>query len=75
MIDATNIVILFATSSHAIRAERLLKECGVDAKLTVVPRQLSSDCGLCVQVSAQLRDQVDKVIRARGITYDSLQSI
>ena len=44
--------VLFHTSSHAIRAEKVLKRAGVDCRLTPVPRHLSSDCGVCIRVGS-----------------------
>ena len=42
--------VLFHTSSHAIRAEKVLKRAGVDCRLTPVPRHLGSDCGVCIRL-------------------------
>jgi hypothetical protein len=42
--------VLFHTSSHAIRAEKILKQAGINCRLTPVPRHLSSDCGVCIRV-------------------------
>ena len=43
-------VILVYTTSHAIRAEKLLAEAGIASKMIPVPRHLSSDCGVCLQI-------------------------
>jgi hypothetical protein len=47
-------VILFASSSHALRAERVLREAAIEVKLIPVPRQLSSDCGLCLRIPREI---------------------
>lgn len=41
---------MFASTSHAIRAERLLDDAGIGNKLIPVPRHLSSDCGVCLRI-------------------------
>jgi ferredoxin len=43
-------VILVYSTSHALRAERVLGGAGVGCKLIPVPRQLSSDCGVCLRI-------------------------
>jgi len=43
-------VILLLSTSHALRAEMILVRAGVPNKLIPVPRQLSSDCGVCLRV-------------------------
>ncbi|GAP40494.1 DUF3343 domain-containing protein [Flexilinea flocculi] len=42
-------VLLVYTSSHAIGIEKKLKNLGVPCKLSSIPRNLSSDCGICVR--------------------------
>lgn len=43
------VVLVYATS-YALRVEQILKKAGIEAKLIPVPRQLSSDCGVCVRI-------------------------
>ncbi len=43
-------VILVFSTSHAMRIEKLLAEQGIACKMIPVPRQLSSDCGVCVRI-------------------------
>jgi hypothetical protein len=43
-------VILVHSTSHAIRAEKLLHQAGIESKLIPVPRHLSSDCGVCLRI-------------------------
>jgi len=61
-------VVLFLSVSHAIRAEKLLKACGIDCKLIPVPRHLSSDCGLCLRFPTGRANEVEKALR--GILKD-----
>jgi hypothetical protein len=41
-------VVLFHTSSSAIRAEKVLMRASVAVKLIPTPRELSSDCGIAL---------------------------
>jgi hypothetical protein len=43
-------VVLFHSSSHALRAEKILKESGLRIKMIPTPRELSSDCGLALRL-------------------------
>ena len=43
-------VILVYSTSRAMRIEKLLAERGIACKLVPVPRQISSDCGVCVRI-------------------------
>ncbi len=55
-------VVLFHTSSHAIRAEKILGQAGIDCRLTPVPRHLSSDCGVCIRVARDDREAARAVL-------------
>ena len=53
-------VILVQSLSYALKAERLLEPVGIPYKLIPVPRNLSSQCGICVRI---LRDDRDRVLQ------------
>ena len=42
-------VVLFHSTAHAIRAEKVLDEAGFQIKMIPTPRQLSSDCGMALR--------------------------
>ena len=48
--------ILVNSTSHAIRIEKLLKQRNLDIKLIPVPRQLSSDCGVCIRIAREEKE-------------------
>jgi hypothetical protein len=58
-------VVLFPSVQHALRAEKLLKEAGLLCKLIPIPRNLSSDCGVCLRFDSPLRPQVEEALRGR----------
>ena len=55
-------VILFHSTSGALRAEKLLKKEGIAYKIIPVPRHLSSDCGVCIRFSSQEESLVRKAL-------------
>lgn len=50
MTSAYYAVILVYSTNHAMRIEKLLAEQGVACKMIPVPRQISSDCGVCIRI-------------------------
>lgn len=58
-----NFLILVHTSSHAISIERKLKDAGISCKLSSIPRNISSDCGICVRFNSANLEQVEKIVR------------
>lgn len=58
-------VVLFESVSQALRAEKIVKAENIPCKLIPVPRQLSSDCGVCLRFSAIYKEQVEKVLSGK----------
>lgn len=68
-------VILFHTNSAAIKAEKTLKEAGLDVKLIPTPRELSSDCGVALKFDSQKIDIVKDIIRISKIEISEITII
>jgi hypothetical protein len=58
-------VVLFTSVSHALRAEKILKEAGIPFKLIPVPRHISSDCGVCLRFSPAYRRQIEEALAGK----------
>ena len=66
MSDTKFAVILVYSTSHAMRIERILIAANIQCKLIPVPRQLSSDCGVCVRFYQDDKEKVmQKVVEAQ----------
>lgn len=72
--EKTYLVALFHSVSHVIQAERLLKKAGVPHKVIPVPRELSSDCGVCIRFSPEHREALEDALTGK-IEFFSLQSL
>ncbi len=51
-------VVLFPSTHFAIQAEKLIKKQGSPIKLIPVPRHLSSDCGICLLIPWEKKDEI-----------------
>jgi hypothetical protein len=68
-------VILFYTSTSAIRGAKKLKELGIPNTLASVPRELSSDCGYCIKLEPADEDRAINCLAEHGIEFSSTASI
>lgn len=66
--DSRATILLFHTSNHAIRAERLLKRAGLKCRLKPVPRHLSSDCGVSLEIEWDTSRRSQALLAAAGVT-------
>lgn len=56
-------VVLFDSTGHALRAEKLIKAAQIPCKLIPVPRHLSSDCGICLRFSTDAKEQITNILQ------------
>lgn len=64
-------VVVYSTS-HALQIEKLLAQHNLASRLVPVPRQLSSDCGVCVRVEAAQAEAVAQLVRASAIEIEGV---
>lgn len=60
----------FSSTFQAIKAEKLAQEAGLTARLIPMPRQLSSLCGLALEVKAGEAAQAQAILVAGGVKID-----
>lgn len=68
-------VILVDSTSHAVRIEKILGQAGIETKLIPVPRHLSSDCGVCVRIDREKKQQVKDLLINNSAAFNSIEEI
>ncbi|MCK4377993.1 MAG: DUF3343 domain-containing protein [Deltaproteobacteria bacterium] len=58
--------LLFNSIHYVMKAEELLKDAGIIIDLVPVPREISSDCGMCIAFSEQDPQKVISLISRQG---------
>lgn len=75
MSDENHAVVLFYTSNHAFRAEKILKASGMVCKLVPVPRRFSSECGVCLRIDPALQDGILEKLRVAQVEFDRVERL
>jgi len=68
-------VVIFYSTSAAIRAESLTKKENLKIKLIPVPRHLSSDCGICLRFNNEDKSKIEKILQENKIEYENIYRI
>jgi hypothetical protein len=68
-------VILVASTSHALRIEKILEKAEIPCKLIPVPRQLSSDCGSCVRILQEYKEQAQRELERTNVGIEGVYDI
>ncbi|HWI63706.1 MAG TPA: DUF3343 domain-containing protein [Symbiobacteriaceae bacterium] len=68
-------IVLFHTSSAAMKAEKALTRAGLAVKLVPTPRQYSSDCGFALRFDWAQRDPVPDLLTAAGVEVEGIHPL
>jgi len=68
-------VIVVHATSHALRAEKLLKNAGIACRLIPVPRHISSDCGVCLRLKHQDSENAVSTLKNAAIEIDTIHTL
>jgi hypothetical protein len=65
-----NAVVLFNSTSHAIKAQRLLKKLSIHCSMIPVPRHLSSDCGVCIRIDRVSKKYTTVILNEKQMQFE-----
>jgi len=68
-------VVIFYSTSAALRAESLAEKHKLIVKLIPVPRNLSSDCGICLQFNSADKQKIEEILKENKIEYKNIYKI
>ena len=68
-------VVLFHTTSSAMRAEKLLLRENIALKLIPTPREFSSDCGIALRFEWSQYEQVKVILEAARVEIDTIHEL
>ena len=68
-------VVLFHSSAHALRAEKVLQGAGISNKMIPTPRQLSSDCGMSLRFDRADEEQVARVLAEHEVPINGIHAL
>jgi hypothetical protein len=61
-------VMLFGSIHQVMRVEKILKGKGVEIDLIPVPREISSDCGVAIELLSEAKEEALHLLAERGIS-------
>lgn len=73
--DADYAIVLFHSTSSAIRMEKLSQKAGLSVKLIPVPRHLSSDCGICLRFRNDDIEKIKEILKIENVEYNEIYKL
>jgi hypothetical protein len=68
-------VVLFESTTAALKAEKEAVRAELKIKLIPVPRYLSSDCGFCLRFEWHDLDKVKGLLRSKELKFDGMEKL
>lgn len=68
-------IFTFVSTSHALKAERVLKNASADFLMIPTPRQISTSCGLAVKVAEPDLVTVQELLEANQVKVDGAYKV
>jgi hypothetical protein len=68
-------VVLFGSTHHAIKAERVLLGKGFEIMLIPVPRYLSSDCGIAIKFDLAVKHSLTKALEEENVVVTAIHPL
>jgi len=68
-------VVIFYSTSAAIRVESLTKKANLKIKLIPIPRHLSSNCGVCLRFNNEDKPKIEKILQDGKVEYENIYKI
>jgi hypothetical protein len=70
--DMSQGVILFPSIHFVLQAEKMVKGKGFSIDLIPVPRELSSDCGVCMLIEWEERERLCSLLEEGGVKIEGV---
>lgn len=67
------LLIVFASTHHALRAEKALKDAGVEHSVINTPREFSAGCGISLRIDCGLAEAARKALDKAGVIYTGIE--
>jgi hypothetical protein len=68
-------LITFYSSHHALRAEKILKQHGLNVLLVPGPREISPNCGVALQFEYRLHPSVKTILVSNHVCFEAFHHI
>jgi len=64
------LIVIFESTHGVIKAERLCRKDGITCQAIPVPRTISSDCSIALEINETDRHRVEQVLSANTISHE-----
>ncbi len=67
--------ITFPGVTLVLQAEKYLAQIGEEFLIVPIPREIGTDCGMCIMCAPEKADRIINLLTQAGVTYDSIYTL
>ncbi|MCK5035721.1 MAG: DUF3343 domain-containing protein [Candidatus Sabulitectum sp.] len=64
---------IFQSMTHVLTAERAARKGGIACRMVPIPRNVSTDCGMCISVKVEDGRSFLSAVKEKGITPERVE--
>ena len=70
---SSHIYMIYKSMTHVLAAERAARKGGVSCRMVPIPRNLSTDCGMCISVKEEESSAFLSVVEEKGLVPERVE--
>ncbi len=68
-----HLYMIFKSMTHVLSAERAARKSGIACRMVPIPRHLSTDCGMCISVKTDDKQEFLKAVEQKNLVPDRIE--
>ncbi len=69
-----HLYMIFKSMTHVLSAERAARANGVSCRMVPIPRNLSTDCGMCISVREEDKSAFLEAVEQKGFSPERIEA-
>ena len=65
--------VIFKSMTYVLSAERIARKGAISCRIIPIPRNLSTDCGMCISVKSEERDAFLELLEEKGLVPERVE--
>ena len=68
-----HLFMIFVSMTHVLAAERAARKQGIQCRMVPIPRNMSTDCGMCISVREEDGEAFIEAVRRKGLAPERIE--
>ena len=65
--------VIFKSMTYVLSAERIARKNGISCRMIPIPRNISTDCGMCISIKSEDKDILLSTLEEKGLVPERVE--